>query len=302
MRSSASFLAILVALCTISGCNLPNRSGNTGNGSGPRDGGSNVGNRGSTGESNNGGIDHPKIVETTESGYGTEDSDEIPGDSVTSLKVRTGRGTVTIIGDASARSITARATLESRAENVREAKRILSEIPVRFVSSGTENPALILNEPNLSDHQDYSCNVTITLPPTIRVSLDNTGGDVNIASLESGLAVNHSGGHIKITNVRGGVELTSTGAGAELQDLSGLVSINDGAGSLMVQLVTGEVQIDDASGVLQVRFITGNVTARNNTGKPEFQNIDGDLTLVDIVHNNAKVQGVLGKVSYPSGD
>ncbi|MCA8959279.1 MAG: hypothetical protein KDC38_02150 [Planctomycetes bacterium] len=235
------------------------------------------------------------------SGFGTDASDEINSTSITSLDVRTGRGTVTITGDPMARSIRASAKIRSWAETYPEAERIVREIAIRFIARDTENPSLIVPEPDLTTaNQDYECDLTIVLPPSVRVSLDNNGGDAAITGLLSGLKVVHNGGELTIQRVQGGVEVDNRGTAAHLTELTGLVQVRDRSGDLTIGFVTGEVLVEDNEGDLTIHSVTGNVTARNNTGTPRFQNIDGDLTLVGIAHNRAVVEGVSGSVVYPS--
>ena len=224
---------------------------------------------------------------------------QMPAAGVKSLKIRCGNGSVKVQGAPGERNITALARIRSTAKTLAEAERIARELTLELQSRGTENPSLVIIEPRIEGRQDYWVDLLIQLPASVRVSIEELTGDCEVKGLNSGFSMRNLHGTIDISQVLGGVEVESAGSSCIIKSVGGLISVIDKEGDLSISEVSGEVKVTDSGGKLVIYNITGNVIVSDNA--PDIRNVDGDVQLYRIQHANAKIQGVTGQISYPSG-
>ena len=94
-------------------------------------------------------------------------------------------------------------------------------------------------------------NLTVKVPSTFGLVLDDGSGDISITGLTGDLVVTDGSGEIRID---GGRSLTfDDGSGdAFIRNIQGAVTVKDGSGDLLVEQIGGVVTIDDGSGDIKI--------------------------------------------------
>ncbi len=234
--------------------------------------------------------------------YQTNLDRTISSGTLRTLTLRTGAGTIKIVGEESRRSIEIEGIVSTHAESYQEAKRIAGEVTLNIQADKTENPVVAISEPLIaSGDQYYTCDLTIRVPHTVQVTLNDSAGDVEIYGLASGLKLTGDSGKVTVEGMNGGLVIHTAGSKTSIRDAIGHLQITDGDGDLEIAMISGDVAIQDAGGKLLVQNITGNVTASDNPAGVTLKNIDGDVTLIRISPASSRIQGVTGNLSYPSG-
>ncbi len=224
----------------------------------------------------------------------------IDATGVKTLTLKTGSGSLKVIGEEGRRSIELDGVLIALAETIDEARRIAGEISLDVRSENTENPEIRILEPRLARKgQEYALDLVLRVPSTVRVVIDDTDGDIDVRTLSNGVRVQSQLGAVTIAECRGGVELTTQGVSASITDSSGRIQVVDGRGDLEIQGITGDIEVLDENGKLTIRHVSGNVTASDNPTPVTVQNVQGDVKLIRIDHATANVEGIGGTLSYP---
>ena len=200
--------------------------------------------------------------------YQTNLDHTIASGTLRTLTLRTGAGSLKIIGEEARRNIEIEGIVSTHAESFGEAKRIANEVSLDIQAETTENPIVRITEPRLAPgDQYYSCDLTIRIPHTVQVTLDDSTGNIEVFGLTSGLNLKSESGNVEIEGVNGGLVIQTDGSSkTSITDSSGHLNITDGPGDLEISMITGDVKIQDTGGKLLVQNITGNVTA-SDTGR-----------------------------------
>ena len=244
----------------------------------------------------------PQKQSNARADYQTNLDRTIEGSRLRTLSLRTGAGSIEIVGEESRRTIEIVGIVSTHAETFGEAKRIAGEVRLNVQAEGTENPIVRVTEPRLSStDQYYSYDLTVKVPHNCQISLEDSSGPIEVGGLVSGLRIENESGPVSVETVTGGIVIQTAGNRTTVKDASGHLQIKDGAGDIDVAGVTGDVEIQDGGGKLVVQNVSGDVTASDNPTGAQMKNIDGDVTLIRIEPATSKIQGVTGNLSYPSG-
>ena len=244
----------------------------------------------------------PQKQSNARADYQTNLDRKIEGSRLRTLSLRTGAGSIEIVGEENRRSIEIVGIVSTHAENFGEAKRIAGEVRLNVQAEGTENPIVRVSEPRLSSaDQYYSYDLTVKVPHNCQISLEDSSGPIEVGGLVSGLRIENESGSGAVESVTGGIVIQTAGNRTTVKDASGHLQLKDGVGDIDIAGVTGDVEIQDGGGRLFVQNVSGNVTASDNPSGATMKNIDGDVTLIRIEPATSKIQGVTGNLSYPSG-
>lgn len=234
--------------------------------------------------------------------YSVNLTESIDARNVKSLTISTGPGSLEIIAEDGLQSIEIAGWVGAKAASRVEAERLGKEVVLQVRSAQTENPVVAVTSPRIaSSEQTYRYDVVVRVPSRLRVSVEDSEGDVTIAGVLGGVRLTNASGEVRVSGVGGGLELDNSGGPTRVSEVTGRVAIRDGKGDLVVSGVTGDIEVDDADGSLRIQNISGNVIARDNPTAVVIRNIEGDLTLVGIATSAADIQGVTGGISFPAG-
>ncbi len=140
------------------------------------------------------------------------------------------------------------------------------------------------------------CNLTVRVPKTIDLSIDDGSGSISLNQIEGKLKIDDGSGSIKIEDINGDLEIDDGSGGIEAAAIKGSVFIDDGSGEIRLQNIEGDVRIDDGSGDINVDNINGNVTLSDNSGSIWVDTVSKDVIIQDDGSGDVKISNVKGRV------
>jgi hypothetical protein len=121
-------------------------------------------------------------------------------------------------------------------------------------------------------------NLTIRVPQTIDLSVDDGSG------------------FIEISNISGDVFIDDGSGEVDVQNISGNLDIDDGSGEITVGNITGDVIIDDGSGTLRITNVEGNVKINDGSGSIYIDGVKKDVTIDEAGSGGLTIRNVDGEV------
>lgn len=91
------------------------------------------------------------------------------------------------------------------------------------------------------------------------------------------VSVDTSGGGIQISGLRGHAKLETSGGGIRVEDLSGDLDANTSGGSIQLAGVKGAIRVETSGGGIDGRNLDGTVHAESSGGSIELEKVTGDL-------------------------
>lgn len=235
----------------------------------------------------------PKLPDNQASEFSrNRDYTDVPAQHVKTLSLRCGAGTLKIEGtDDGTMSI--QTWIYAWAESAAESERINREIEVNLLSQETENPKVVVSEPQLGhSSRRYEVNMTVRVPRNVSVSVTDGAGSIEVWGLHRGITIQNQAGPVSIHEIRGGIELTNQGGPTQITGASGRISITDSRSDLRISQIDGEIDVRDPGGKLQIHHVSGTVVARGNRDGIELVNVDGEAVLYGIPADRSSLQGV----------
>lgn len=147
----------------------------------------------------------------------------------------------------------------------------------------------------------------ITVPRRCEVSVQTSGGSIEVRHLEGEVELDTSGGSIAAREIQGGLTVRTSGGSLELSQIDGnvegetaggSVSVSDVRGSLRAQTSGGSIEVDDVAkdlevetsgGSIQIRGAGGRVDAHTSGGSIEVGFLEGNAAGGDISTSSGQV-------------
>ena len=104
------------------------------------------------------------------------------------------------------------------------------------------------------------CDLTLRVPSTVDVTVDNSSGEV----IATGLAGKS-------------LRLEASSGGLEANDIGGDILMKTSSGDIEITGLKGDLEIRSSSGGQRVRDVNGNVEGRSSSGRINLVNIVGDI-------------------------
>jgi DUF4097 and DUF4098 domain-containing protein YvlB len=98
----------------------------------------------------------------------------------------------------------------------------------------------------------------IEVPRDTTLSIDTSGGSINVARVEGDVTADTSGGGIDIEGVQGNVNADTSGGGIHISDVSGDIRADTSGGGIRINEAGGEVLAETSGGPIKVSFASGN--------------------------------------------
>jgi DUF4097 and DUF4098 domain-containing protein YvlB len=225
-------------------------------------------------------------------------------------------------GDLIVRGSTATTRIQAKGQACARSQQQLDAIRIDVEREGdTIRVAAVLpDNDSFLNHQ--SLDLTIELPATIAVDLEDSSGDLTVEGVASAhiddssgdqsirdiagnVVVADSSGDIDIKNIRGNVEVSDSSGDVLVTDVGGNVRIPvDSSGELVFQRIHGDVQIDtDSSGNIAISNVNKNVTIENDSsGSIRVADVGGSFTVEHDSSGGIDHRNVLGAVNIPRRD
>lgn len=200
---------------------------------------------------------------------GTESKDLLAQD-IHTLKVLTGAGDLNLMGIEGLENIESTIDIyASMPENMVSAEKTT----VRYELSTLSDGVALLEVTIPSSSTITWADVSVRVPDTIHIDLQDESGDVDIESIASA-SISDSSGDISVRQINGPVSITDGSGDLELQEILGDISVND---------ESGDIRIQGALGVLSILDGSGDLTVNNLEGMASITDDSGDLTLHDLI-------------------
>jgi DUF4097 and DUF4098 domain-containing protein YvlB len=106
----------------------------------------------------------------------------------------------------------------------------------------------------------------IRVPAQTRVSVETSGGGINISGIQGTVLANTSGGGIGITDVVGDVDVDTSGGGISLKNIKGRVSADTSGGGVEAVGIEGPVRAESSGGSIELERVTGDIDADTSGG------------------------------------
>lgn len=164
------------------------------------------------------------------------------------------------------------------------ADQLINELAMDIQTVGkTQTWRVVLPDPT-PDLNGVESNLTLMLPPDVKVNLVNAHGDVTVAKIYTDAKLENSHGNIEVT------------------ELGGILKIKNAHGDLIANNI-GEATIDVSHGDTAVRSATGDIRISCSHGNVEAEQIVGQLS-IDASHADIKVDQVdsIGDFKTSHGD
>lgn len=127
------------------------------------------------------------------------------------------------------------------------------------------------NKYNWRDRKITKSRIDITITDGIRLDIDNSSGDVNVANLRASES--------KIEASSGNVTLKSIIANLDVETSSGDIEIDGLVGDSEIESTSGEQDITDVRGSLEAQASSGDITITNFKGDLDLEATSGDIDL-----------------------
>ncbi len=219
-------------------------------------------------------------------------------DGIETLKIQCGSGFLTVIGVKGMDRITATAQILVRGIQDNEFQTYL-EKQLLIVLEKRESDAVLKADVKKSffKKNEAKINLTVKLPGTLPVNIDDGSGSIIVTNLSGGLHIKDGSGSIDIVNVGGKIKVADGSGSIEIRDVRGNVEIQDGSGLIQVNRVNGNVSITDGSGAMTIQDVNGSVTVTDGSGSIEIQEVTQDVFINEAGSGELNIDGVKGKVT-----
>lgn len=209
----------------------------------------------------------------------------------TKIVISAGAGDLAVRGDHAARSVSATGHACAPSDELLAQVRIETRREGRTLYLSTVLPQVTTGFPWFSN---ATLDLTVTLPASLAVELEDSSGDVDISQVRSAkiedssgdidasgiggdIGISDSSGDVNIAHVTGSVKIERDSSGdIDIQDVRGDVNVPvDGSGALRIERVGGSVHIgQDGSGDIIVREVKGDVRVDSDSS--------GDIRVVQV--------------------
>ena len=223
---------------------------------------------------------------------------ELSVDGIQTLKIQCGSGFLTVIGVKGMDRIRATAQIIVRGIQENEFQNYLEkQLLLALEKRGSDAVLQADVKKSFLKKIDSKINLTVKLPSTLPVNIDDGSGSIIVTNLSGGLHINDDSGSIDIVNMAGKIKVADGSGSIEIRDVRGNVEIQDGSGLIQVNLITGNVSITDGSGGITIQDVNGNVTITDGSGSIDIQEITQDVFINEAGSGELNIDGVKGKVT-----
>jgi len=223
---------------------------------------------------------------------------ELSVDGIQTLQVQCGSGFLTVIGVKGMDRI--RATAQILVRGIQDNKfQSYLEKHLRLTLEKRGSDALLQAHVKKSFLKkiEAKINLTVKLPATLPVNIDDGSGAIIVTNLSGGLHIKDDSGSIDIVNMEGKIKVADGSGSIEIRDVRGNVEIQDGSGLIQINLINGNVSITDGSGELTIQDVNGSVTVTDGSGSIDIQDVTQDVFINEAGSGELNIDGVKGKVT-----
>ena len=203
---------------------------------------------------------------------------ELDANGVSDFFVDVGAGSMTVNGDAGAKSIRVTATIQVDENDEEKAREIIAKrLTLTLDRDGDSVVLQSFFKNGMWRSADGSVKLEIVMPAGIPLRVDDGSGSIIIEDIGADVEVDDGSGSLKIYNV-------------------GAVDIDDGSGSILIEQASGDVAIVDGSGSITINKVGGSVTIDDGSGSINVRDVEKDLIIEEDGSGGLSVADVRGSV------
>jgi DUF4097 and DUF4098 domain-containing protein YvlB len=106
----------------------------------------------------------------------------------------------------------------------------------------------------------------IRVPAQTRVSIDTSGGAIDVSGLRDAAHLETSGGGIHVRDQVGDVDCDTSGGGITLNDVKGKVRAETSGGGVHAKRIDGSIHAESSGGSIELSGVTGDIDADTSGG------------------------------------
>ena len=203
---------------------------------------------------------------------------ELDANGVSDFFVDAGAGSMTVNGDAGAKSIRVTATIQVDENDEEKAREIIAKrLTLTLDRDGDSVVLQSFFKNGMWSSADGSVKLEIVMPAGIPLRVDDGSGSIVIEDIGADVEIDDGSGSLKIYNV-------------------GAVDIDDGSGSILIEQASGDVAIVDGSGSITINTVGGSVTIDDGSGSINVRDVEKDLIIAEDGSGGLSVADVRGNV------
>jgi DUF4097 and DUF4098 domain-containing protein YvlB len=223
---------------------------------------------------------------------------ELSAASIQTMKIQCGSGFLTTIGVKGSDRIRATAQIEVKGIQENEFPKYMEkQLRLSLEKRGKDAVLQADVKKSFLKKIDAKINLTVKVPRTLTVTIDDGSGAIMVTNLAGGLQLDDDSGSIDIINMEGGIKIADGSGRIDIEDVRGDVEVQDGSGHIKISLIKGNVSITDGSGSITVQDIDGNVTVTDGSGSLEIQEVTQNVFINAAGSGAVEIEGVKGKVT-----
>jgi DUF4097 and DUF4098 domain-containing protein YvlB len=111
-----------------------------------------------------------------------------------------------------------------------------------------------------------SVHYEIRVPAETRLTIDTSGGGIQVAGMRLQAKLNTSGGSITVNDLVGDLDADTSGGSIDLRDIKGGVRVQTSGGGIEAVSIDGPVRADSSGGSIELQKVTGDIDAETSGG------------------------------------
>jgi hypothetical protein len=207
--------------------------------------------------------------------------ESFPAAAVSTVRLETGAGSLTVIGREGAPTIEVTADFKANVGREGDAKRILDNLKLTMEVRGTTFFLKTERMNNWNWGDSGWIDISITLPSHLPLDIDDGSGSMSIREMDRDVKIKDGSGEIEVDGVKG--------------DLM----IHDGSGGIRIRYVARNVEIEDGSGEIDITHVGGNVRIEDGSGSIHVEDVQGDLVIPHDGSGSIHYANVRGRIDIP---
>ncbi len=150
------------------------------------------------------------------------------------------------------------------------------ELYLRQDGDGAKLKAVVRNRSWFSFGREAYIDLTVTVPKTLNLSIDDGSGSLEVRSLQGNVDINDGSGSMIVERIQGNLRIEDGSGEIEVREVTGDVQVDDGSGSMSMKQIGGSLTIDDGSGHISIDGVEKDVHLRSTgSGGETLRNIKG---------------------------
>jgi hypothetical protein len=141
----------------------------------------------------------------------------------------------------------------------------------------------------------FNSNIILNVPNGLSVTVENSAGDVEVASISGNLNVEAIAGDVRIKSVGRDLKLSSKFGDVDIDNIMGNADISTQSGEINIDNIMGNADISTQSGEINIKTINGNSRIESISGEvtleKAYQPVNIELKSGNLRINLAKISG-----------